>query len=221
MNVPKEFVERFAAFPLKLRNLVLAEIAAGNSIVEIGSGFPAPPAGACLKLTKLVSTRPRKKAKGLDFYERNKPDYSGEFTDGKRFYFVLEPALPTPAPPDMDAIRAAMEAGQRAADAELYRKQAKEANQGTKTVGKSPLEAALALLPQGPMPEMEAIREAYQAWERAANAEYRDMNERDYGPTTASRDTAPAAAAIVPVPMPEDERDRTCTDDDRKGGRRG
>ena len=91
MNVPKEFAEAFAAFPLKLRNLVLAEIAAGNSIVEIGAGFPAPPVGANLKLAQPVSTRPRKSAHGVDFYERNSSLYSGEFTDAKRFFFVLEP----------------------------------------------------------------------------------------------------------------------------------
>ena len=38
MSVPAEFANEFAKFPTKLRNLVLAELAAGNSIAEIGGG---------------------------------------------------------------------------------------------------------------------------------------------------------------------------------------
>jgi hypothetical protein len=45
----------------------------------------------------------------LDFYERNGFSHAGEFTDAKRFYFVLEPACPPPSEPDMDAVRKARE----------------------------------------------------------------------------------------------------------------
>lgn len=125
MTIPKEFAQRFAEFPTALQKLVEAELAAGNEIVEICSGFPAPPVGACLKLAKLVTTRARAPEKGLDFYERNMPSYSGEFTDEKRFFFVLEPPKPPEPEPDMNAIRAALEAKQRAADAALYEPQRK------------------------------------------------------------------------------------------------
>ena len=109
MNIPAKLEKEFAAFPLVLCNLVRAEIATGNSIVEIGAGFPAPPVGANLTFAKPVSTRPRQSADGLSFRERNSSSYSGEFTDAQRFYFVLEPAN-TPEPdPDMDAIRMALE----------------------------------------------------------------------------------------------------------------
>ena len=116
--MPSEFSVLFAALPTELSNLVQAELAAGNSIIEIGHSHPAPPVGAYVKLAKKISTRPRASGGGLSFYERNSSLYSGEFTDAKRFYFVLEPPLPPPPEPDMDAIRAAIEARQRAADAE-------------------------------------------------------------------------------------------------------
>ncbi|WP_414662266.1 hypothetical protein [Horticoccus sp. 23ND18S-11] len=96
-----------AAFPPALRELVAAEVAAGNAVVEISSTFPAPPAGACVRLAGRVTTRPRASAPGLSFYERNSSQYSGEWTDAKRFYWVIEPPLPPPPEPDMDAIRAA------------------------------------------------------------------------------------------------------------------
>ena len=172
MTMPAHFEKAFAAFPLKLRNLVKAELAAGNSIVEIGGGFPAPPVGACLKLAKLVSTRPRQKAKGLDFYERNMPGYSGEFTDDQRFYFVLEPALPPPPPPDMESLRATKEAKQRAADAERYHKQAEKSDEVKKTARPRKSYRVPKPLPLPPPPKspMDAIRAEMAARERAANA---------------------------------------------------
>ncbi|MEQ1827008.1 MAG: hypothetical protein ABL921_13720, partial [Pirellula sp.] len=67
--------------------------------------FPAPPAGAYIKLANKVSTRARAADDSLSFYERNSSIYSGEFTDAQRFYFVLEPPNPPPSEPDMDALR--------------------------------------------------------------------------------------------------------------------
>lgn len=120
MSLTGDQSRELAKFPQVLQDLVHAELAAGNSIVEIGAGFPAPPVGACLKLAKRVSTRPRESDDTIDFYERNSSSYSGEFTDAKRFFWVLEPPNEDAgAYPDMDAIRAEMEARQAAADAEL------------------------------------------------------------------------------------------------------
>ena len=118
------FAKEIAAFHAALRELIDAELKAGNKIVELSSTFPAPPpAGAYVKLENPVSTRPRRTALGVDFYDRNSSSYSGEFTDAKRFYFVLEPPHPPEPAPDMDAIRAMIEARQRAADAELFEAQ--------------------------------------------------------------------------------------------------
>ncbi len=94
-------------FPPALRALVDAELAVGNRIVEIGHGFPAPPVGAYVRLAAKVSSRPRASSEGINFYERNGSQHSGEYADNRRFFFVLEPPDPEPPEPDMDAIRAA------------------------------------------------------------------------------------------------------------------
>jgi hypothetical protein len=105
---PEEQAE-VARFPAVLRALVEGELAAGNTIVEIGHRHPAPPAGAFVKLARKVTTRARTSGDGLDFYERQSSQHSGEFTDGRRFFWVLEPPDPPPPEPDMDAIRRALE----------------------------------------------------------------------------------------------------------------
>lgn len=101
--------EQLALFPPRLRRLVEAELAVGNHIVEIGHSHPAPPAGTYFKLAQKVSTQPRRSGDGLTFYERNHSIYSGEFTDDRRFFFVLEPPNPSPEVPDMNAIRQSLE----------------------------------------------------------------------------------------------------------------
>jgi len=99
MTVAPEYRQDFDALPAALRQLLAAELAAGNSIVEVAHCFPAPPAGAYFKLANKVSTRPRTSGDGLDFYERNSSAYSGEFTDAERCYCILEPPdPPTPEP---------------------------------------------------------------------------------------------------------------------------
>lgn len=115
MQTPESFAARLAEFPATLHELIEAEVAAGNQIDEIASCFPAPPAGAYVKLARSVSTRARVKTAALDFYERNSSLWSGEWTDATRFYFVLEPPKPSPAEPDMDAIRDARNAAAAAA----------------------------------------------------------------------------------------------------------
>jgi len=123
VKIPDQFKAQVAAFPAPLRKLIETELKAGNTIVELASCFPAPPAGAYVKLANPVTTRPRKTARGVYFYDRNSSSYSGEFTDARRFYFVLEPPNPTEPEPDMNDIRDALEAKHRAADAELYQTQ--------------------------------------------------------------------------------------------------
>lgn len=127
MNLTDSQSKAIAEFPQVLQDLIYAELAAGNSIVEIGSGFPAPPVGACLKLAKNVSTRPRDSDDTIDFYERCGSSHNGEFTDEKRFFFVLEPPEEPEPYPDMDAIRAGIEARQRAADADRFATAEREA----------------------------------------------------------------------------------------------
>ena len=108
MKTSPERDPRLDQFPSALRQLLDAELAAGNTIEEVASCHPAPPAGAYAKLTKPITTRPREKTAEIDFYDRNTSIYSGEWTDAKRFYFILEPPHPPLPEPDMNAIREAM-----------------------------------------------------------------------------------------------------------------
>lgn len=109
MDLTPEQQQELARFPAPLQALIAAELAAGNALVELGGGHPAPPVGACAKLARKVTTRARATGDGLSFYERSSSSHSGEFTDAQRFFFVLEPPNPPPPEPDMDALRRALE----------------------------------------------------------------------------------------------------------------
>lgn len=107
--IPEPFNQQIAAFPAPLRELIEAEIHAGNAIVAIEHGFPAAPCGASVKLAQAVQDERRRSAGGVEFYARNNSSYAGEFTTVQRHFFVLEPPLPPEPEPDMDAIRKALE----------------------------------------------------------------------------------------------------------------
>jgi hypothetical protein len=51
MTLTAEQAKELTQFPQELRALIESELAAGNSIVEVGHSLPAPPAGAYFKLT--------------------------------------------------------------------------------------------------------------------------------------------------------------------------
>lgn len=93
--------------PAALRRLLETELAAGNTLTEVGHGHPAPPVGACFHLGQPLRTRARNAADGFRYRQRNSSLHSGELTDETGHFFLLEPPLPPPPPPDMDAIRAA------------------------------------------------------------------------------------------------------------------
>jgi hypothetical protein len=109
-NVPRtpdaEVERELAAFPTVLRNLLKAELATGNSVTEVGHGFPAPPRGAWARLARPVATRPRQSADGVIFRLRNWHAHSFEWSDAVGHFFLLEPPLPPPTQPSMDEIRA-------------------------------------------------------------------------------------------------------------------
>ena len=106
LRIPADAQADIDAMPAVLRELLMAELAAGNKVVEVGHSFPAPPVGAYFKLAKPLLTRGDGLPPAIVYYERNSSSYSGEITDQKRFFFLLEPARPPPPEPDMDAIRA-------------------------------------------------------------------------------------------------------------------
>ena len=204
MSIPAEFAKQFAAFPECLRKLVEAELADGNSIVEIFGGFPAAPCGDCLKLAKPIAACRRESRDGVDFYERNSSDYFGEFTHDKRHFFVLEPPVPAEPEPDMNAIRAAIEAKQRAADVERFgmataaltaaRRKARDASADAEADARgisTPRTSSLLPSTDGShekWPDMDAIRAEMEARQRAADADR-------FGLETAEWEAARKAAA--------------------------
>lgn len=107
MTVPPEFRAQADTLPAALRALLDAELAAGNSVAEAGSYFPAPPAGAFFQLTRPVTTRPRQSEGGLIYRLLENSLHCGSYSDERGFYFILEPPLAPPPEPDMDAIREA------------------------------------------------------------------------------------------------------------------
>ena len=120
MSLTPEQSSALTELPAVLRELLEAELAAGNSIDELGHGHPAAPCGAWVRLRLPVSSRARLASPELDFYERNTRSWSGEFTDARRHFFILEPPAPEEAEPDMQALREAREASQHAADQALW-----------------------------------------------------------------------------------------------------
>jgi len=96
----------YNGLPTLLRELLDAELAAGNEIAEVQHGYPAAPIGASFLLSGPVRSRPRQENGDLIFRERNSSLHSGEFTVAPRYFFILEPPLPEPDYPDMDALRA-------------------------------------------------------------------------------------------------------------------
>jgi hypothetical protein len=106
MGIPESSRKEVEAMPAILRALLEAELAAGNEITEVGHTFPAPPVGAYFKLAKPLLTRARKSGDGIVYYGRRGSSYSGEISDNKRFFFLLEPADAPEPEPDMDVLRA-------------------------------------------------------------------------------------------------------------------
>lgn len=101
MSIPKELLSDVNALPPLLRALLDAELAAGNTIVEVGRDFPAPPDGAWLRLARRVTTVPREPTSALMFWENDMPSYSGQFTDVDGRFQILEPPRETrPADPN-------------------------------------------------------------------------------------------------------------------------
>ena len=167
MKFPKQFEKELEAFPPILRRLLEAELNAGNEIKEIGHSFPAPPAGAYVKLSKPLSTRPRASSRGIDYYDRNSSLYSGEITDAKRFYFLLEPAHPPQPEPDQDAIRAALWAKQAASLADKLK--AKRKSTRSKAAPPPERESVPVAKPPPKLPAvverfMESMEMNYEKW---------------------------------------------------------
>lgn len=108
--------EDFRRMPGALRDLLRAELMAGNQVVRVFHGHPAPPVGACFLLAKSLITRPPLTVDGLEYRARNSSLCSGEISDGERRYFLVEPPLPPAAGPVTHAAWAREDSGANRTD---------------------------------------------------------------------------------------------------------
>lgn len=91
----------WAGLPSALLALLEAERAAGNRVLAVESGFPAPPAGFYVQLERPVGTRSAHAQDGLEY--RRWPNWKGAhgYTDATGHHFLLNPPLPPPLDPLM------------------------------------------------------------------------------------------------------------------------
>lgn len=92
-------------FPGPLKALVLAELAAGNTILDVGGGYPAPPAGDRIDLARDLITLSGGTHEGLRYHERDSSTHHQEVTDAEGFFWIVTAPSPSPLDPDMNAIR--------------------------------------------------------------------------------------------------------------------
>lgn len=122
MSLTSQQRNELERFPIVLRTLAEAEIAAGNPVVEIASSHPATPIGAYIAFANKISTRPRASGDGVRFREPKGLDYLGEFTDDAAHFFVVEtPVLLQSLYRSMDAIREDYAERERKADTDRFK----------------------------------------------------------------------------------------------------
>lgn len=121
MTSPPENFSALACFPASLRDLVIKELQAGNSILRIDTAHSAPSAGASVHLARKISTHPRHSTALIHFIERHHPTHSVQFSDLSQMFFIVEPPNDPSVEPDMNAIRTELEARERAANCDRFR----------------------------------------------------------------------------------------------------
>lgn len=156
MPIPESFQKDLASMPPALKQLLEAELAAGNTITEVGHSFPAAPAGAYFLLAKPLQSRAQESGDGIVYYDRKMPSYSGEITDAKRHFFLLEPPHPPEPEPDMDAIRAAHQPKPTPPAQKATAKKPKAAAKAAAKAAPSPDPAPTPKAPATPLEQFEA-----------------------------------------------------------------
>jgi hypothetical protein len=99
MTIPREFEKSVSRLPPGVRAVLEAELAAGNTIAHAGGGFPAPPAGECVKLAQPFKVATKKGfAVPAGVQVRLQPNHSlvtAEFgDDDKGWFWVIDTAPP-------------------------------------------------------------------------------------------------------------------------------
>jgi hypothetical protein len=100
---PQTPAEHVALLPLALRTVVERELAAGNTIADAGSGFPAAPVGLWVKLARPFLTASDEPPPGALYRTRAHWTWPAEFTDPQRHNFVI--CLPDPNASEAEATR--------------------------------------------------------------------------------------------------------------------
>jgi hypothetical protein len=128
MMSPRDIQHAIASFPAGLRRLLEAELAAGNYVIKITSTRSTSSDRLCIHLAKLVTTRPRAGAPDVSFgppegpaVQDQPPALPGAFSDPERRFVVVEDPREPSAEPDMDAIRASLQALEMLANADRFR----------------------------------------------------------------------------------------------------
>lgn len=107
--------------PAELRELVRAEVAAGNAIVGVVSVSADVPQSVCVQLAARVTTRPRASTGAVRFIEQHSERCGGAFADHWHMQVVVEPPRSASIEADMEGIRAALRERERASDEERMR----------------------------------------------------------------------------------------------------
>ena len=106
-SIPPRFAGDVARLPAPLRAIVEAELAAGNEILEVLSGFPVAPVGVGIRFARALSTLAPSAGAGARPCRFPNWDGSSGYSDEPGHSFVLGPPVVPPDPPSMDEIRAA------------------------------------------------------------------------------------------------------------------
>lgn len=121
MSEPQDVHAVIAQLSVELRELVLAELAAGNSVVDV-SGVPGEHATSLrVHLAKRVTTRPRANSRAILYIGRERVRQPSEFRSRDGMHSVLEPPISPEQEADMDAIRAELREAERMADEQRVR----------------------------------------------------------------------------------------------------
>lgn len=117
---PQNIQQAIASFPTSLRRLLEAELRAGNYVVKITSECSTSTDRRCIHLAKQVTTRARVSSSDFVFRDLDLPGRGAEISDLQRRFVVVEEPHDPSAEPDMDAIRASLQALELVSNADRF-----------------------------------------------------------------------------------------------------
>lgn len=121
MSEPQKVHAVIAQLPVELRELVRAELAAGNSIVDVSRASGEHATSLRVHLAKRVTTRPRASTRAILHIGRERVRQPSEFRSRDGGYSVVEPPISPAQEVDMDAIGAEVREAERMADEQRVR----------------------------------------------------------------------------------------------------